>query len=227
MAGSRLNPELTNRQFYVYLWLRKNGTPYYVGKGSGDRAYYRFKRGFHPPVSDSMIVIMDRPSEQAAFETEKELISNWGRKDIGTGCLHNRTDGGENPPKRDKPHSEEAKHKMSIAAIGRSNSPETRRKISESLKGRKMSDQAKINIGLAHKGIVFSQERRRKISAALRGRTLSEEHRRNVSKGKIGIKHSAESRLKMSLVRTGMSLCTKGRPWTEARRAAQNKKANG
>lgn len=37
--------------FYTYFWLRENGTPYYVGKGTGDRAFtsrgHRVKRPKH------------------------------------------------------------------------------------------------------------------------------------------------------------------------------------
>ncbi len=83
------------KQFYAYMWLRENGTPYYVGKGSGDRAFTSRGHTCHKPKNVSRIVILNRGSEDEAFETEKELIMNWGRKDLGTGCLRNRTDGGD------------------------------------------------------------------------------------------------------------------------------------
>jgi hypothetical protein len=39
--------------FYTYLWLREDGTPYYVGKGHGDRAILsivsaRVEKSTHP-----------------------------------------------------------------------------------------------------------------------------------------------------------------------------------
>jgi hypothetical protein len=37
-------------------------------------------------------------SEFEAFESEIALIELFGRKDFGTGCLRNLTDGGDNPP---------------------------------------------------------------------------------------------------------------------------------
>jgi hypothetical protein len=81
--------------FYAYLWLRDDGTPYYAGKGSGDRAFVHYERSaIHPPKDKSLIVVMHRSSEQEAFATEIELIRNWGRLDLGTGCLRNLTDGG-------------------------------------------------------------------------------------------------------------------------------------
>ena len=77
--------------FYTYLWLREDGTPYYVGKGSGRRAT-RKRRG--SPTKDR-IIVQDFLSEAEAFEAEKILIAYYGRKDIGTGILINLNDGGE------------------------------------------------------------------------------------------------------------------------------------
>lgn len=80
--------------FYSYLYLRKNGTPYYVGKGCGERAFSR-NRIFLPPKDRSRIVIFPMESEKLAFESEKALIELFGRKDLGTGILRNLTNGGE------------------------------------------------------------------------------------------------------------------------------------
>lgn len=79
--------------FYTYLWLREDGTPYYAGKGKGRRAYIAHAIG-SPPTKER-IVIYPAQSEQDAFATEKALIWYYGRKDLGTGCLRNFTDGGE------------------------------------------------------------------------------------------------------------------------------------
>jgi hypothetical protein len=82
--------------YYTYLWLREDGTPYYVGKGSGNRCVGPHKRiGVAP--SEDRILTQEFPSESDAFEAEKFFISLYGRKDLGTGCLANLTDGGEGP----------------------------------------------------------------------------------------------------------------------------------
>jgi hypothetical protein len=81
-------------EFYTYLWLRDNLTPYYVGKGSGKRAWLSHK-GHRPPNDLTRILILHQPSEQEAFNKETELIAQFGRKDLGTGCLRNMTDGGD------------------------------------------------------------------------------------------------------------------------------------
>ncbi len=75
--------------FYTYMWLREDGTPYYVGKGMGRRAY---RKGSPPRVR---ILIEEHGSELDALQAEKLLISIYGRKDRGTGCLRNRTNGGD------------------------------------------------------------------------------------------------------------------------------------
>jgi hypothetical protein len=80
--------------FYTYLWLREDGTPYYVGKGHGDRAYTRVGHKQKPPSIGRMVFYIAR-DEAEAFENEIALIWYYGRKDLGTGCLRNLTDGGE------------------------------------------------------------------------------------------------------------------------------------
>lgn len=83
--------------YYVYAYLRTDGTPYYIGKGSGNRAYKHGKsEPTHPPVDKSKIVILkENLSEQEAFLIEKQLIDKYGRKNNGTGILRNLTNGGE------------------------------------------------------------------------------------------------------------------------------------
>lgn len=100
-------------QFYAYLWLRKDGTPYYAGKGVGMRAFTANGHRVYPPTDKSRILVMNRASEADALASEIELIHNWGRLDIGTGCLRNRTNGGDGIS--GYRHSEETKRKMRLS----------------------------------------------------------------------------------------------------------------
>lgn len=147
--------------FYTYLWLREDGTPYYVGKGSGIRAYRKHRVGT-APVMDR-ILVQEFPSEEDAFAAEIFLISYYGREDKGTGRLLNLTDGGENPPSpkgkkkseatclklRARRHTAESRALMSAKAkerfsdkqnhplFGKSRSPETIQKLSAAKIGNK------------------------------------------------------------------------------------------
>lgn len=195
-------------EFYSYLWLREDGTPWYAGKGSGKRAFKQHGF-FHPPKDKSLILIFPRANEAEAFVTEIELIRNWGRIDNCTGCLHNLTDGGENPPKRRKGMfrwSEEGKRKLSAAKLGKPNlkargrvrSKETIRKMSKPRSHSwKLSDEVKQ----AQSVVAIAREAKKKEQGIRCGQVF-------------GYQHTAEAKKKISAAKKGKPSWNKGIPQT-------------
>ena len=100
-------------EFYTYAYLREDRTPYYIGKGSGNRVYKKDRR-IKPPKDKSRIIFLKKNLlEEEAFRHEIYMIAVFGRKDNGTGILHNRTNGGEGVSGAIK--SEEIRKKISEA----------------------------------------------------------------------------------------------------------------
>ena len=159
-------------KYYVYTHTRiGDALPFYVGKGFGKRAYrtsYRSKywRNVAKDGYDVRIEITDL-SEDEAFQLEREIIKTYGRRDLGTGCLVNLTDGGEGPS-------------------GYIKSDDHKRKISEAAKGKTRSEKTKQKISDAKKGKTQSEEHKRKLSQSKKGKTLSDDHKRKISDAKAG-----------------------------------------
>jgi hypothetical protein len=173
------------RRFYTYAFLRRDGTPYYIGKGSGKRIYSKGGRACGTPKDISRIIFLKQNlTEGEAFKHEAYMIAVFGRKDLGTGILNNRTDGGEGSSGAIRPP--ELREKISQTMKGRTFTEEHKKNLSTSRRGKRVSEETKRRIGAANKGKVLSEETKRKMSESHKGIAFSEERKQNIRKSKIG-----------------------------------------
>jgi hypothetical protein len=178
--------------FYVYAYLRLDGTPYYIGKGIRKRAWINHRShncGVHTPKESYRIIIIEHNlTEVGSFATERKLIRWYGRKDLGTGILLNKTDGGEGSSNRIL--SENTKIKIGLANSGKSRTSE--------------QNIANSNRQIGKKRGPHSIETRLKLSQPRK--PCRDETKKNISKAKIGHKlgpQTEEHKLKRSLLLTG------------------------
>jgi hypothetical protein len=169
-------------RFYTYAYLREDRTPYYIGKGQGNRAYvkrYGTGRARRPKNLNNIILLKQNLTEEEAFKHEKYMISVFGRKDLGTGILHNRTDGGEGsyghtPWNKGLTLPEKVKQKISISRKGIvsyrpgfKHTEETKELLRQKSLGREHNKKTCEKMSKTRMGHPTSEETRKKISNSL------------------------------------------------------------
>ena len=205
-----------NPTFYVYVYLdpTKPGdynygkyhfdyNPFYVGKGSNGRFKDHLKdvcqennKNEHfintikkiKRVCNTIPIIVKYQEmllEQDSFDLEIKMIATIGRYDLKRGPLCNLTDGGEGSS--GYKHTEETKRKISESEKGKIFSVKVRRKISITKKSQniKMSDETKEKIRKARTGMKLTEVAKEKVRQANIGKKATSEARRNMSKAQI------------------------------------------
>lgn len=145
---------------------------------------------------------------------------------------------GQRNPLFGKTLSEDHKRKLS-----RTPSEETRRKLSEANKGKKLTDEQKNHLRLVNTGKTHSEETKRKMSESHKGIPMSEENkermrqRKGVKNPMFGQSHSDDAKEKISKAQKGkivseetkrkMSMAAKGRTKSEEAKKKMSESQKG
>lgn len=149
-------------KFYVYILARPDGTPFYVGKGTGNRVYAHETEARRGCLCHKCNVIrkiwrgggelqrytvFTTNNEREAFQVERETIAQFERKNL---C--NKSDGGEGPSGRFVSTAERKRRSQSYQ-----NNPEARRKMAEGARRR----MERLRHDEAYKAAIGAQSRER------------------------------------------------------------------
>lgn len=190
--------------YYVYYFLReeddsigKAGTPYYVGKGKGNRITRPRKQGV-PTNPSYRVKIAENLTELQAHCIEKIHIALWGRYDLGQGILLNFTDGGDGVSGRR--NSMETRLKMSLSAKKRMADPKAKAMVRASNSNREITESTRKKMGRSMRGKNHSIESKKSMSIAQKQkwRKISTEEYQRICEIRKSHRHSDETKAKMS-----------------------------
>ena len=158
----RMAEEKNDSRFYVYaLYVEGDDAPFYIGKGSGNRLnehtmpsrmkmaattirVYTIRKALRDGKKIIAKKLVENLSESDAFLCEAKCIEQYGRRDSGTGCLSNHSDGGEGGSSGNtKPKSEAHRAAISAALKGRKKTAEHKERLSSSLVGHVRSEESR------------------------------------------------------------------------------------
>jgi hypothetical protein len=188
--------------FYTYCYLSKRGTPYYIGKGRGNRINEAHQGLVRLPPPERRIYLKRGLCEEEAFRHEVYMIAVLGRKDLGTGCLVNLTNGGEGTSGWQMP--QEVKDKIGGANSGRERpdmrgdnnpmrNPEIAEIVAQSKRGKPRDYKTKQKISKSLTGRKDPLAVKEKKSKASKGKKKSSTHADNIRKAKTGTKYYVNS----------------------------------
>lgn len=197
-------------EYYTYILIDpRNDKLFYVGCGQKKRMYQhekdvqrnRVPNGTNTKLGNKIKKILSigkkvkykkifiTENRQEAFDKEIEMI-----EEIGIKNLCNLVDGGKGGGIIGRELSDETRRKISESMKGIKRSEETKRKISESLKGneynlgKKLSDEHKQKISANHVGMLgkfHTEETKKKISDFNKGKHLTDETKQKMSESHI------------------------------------------
>lgn len=215
--------------YYTYAWLREDMTPYYVGKGIGNRAYRSHRRGdtyMSPPPRNRVLFLKRNLTEFDAYKHENYIITILGLKSEG-GILINMSYGGEGSSGR-KP-SDYCIQRSREANLGKTLTEEHKKKVSAQVSQRRWWNNGEIDkhtiecpgdgwvLGrLYTKNREITEEFRKKCSESSIGRIVGDETRQKISNLKKGKKLTDEHKKKIKEATKKLGIkppSSKGKKW--------------